>query len=237
MLRLLARLSWPLRSFWSELPFRGIRVPVGGPQITFPVWKRLFRGDYEKPEIDALLALVRDGDRILELGGGLGVVSGVALAARRDVVLQTHDGNPAMIQCIRALHALNGFAGAQARHEVVLSRCDGPTRTFHIHESFAESSLAPLAADGRKVEVPVVDFATAVAEFDPNVLVCDIEGAEAQLFDGIDLSGFRAIVVELHPALISAEDTRRIFKTCELSGLLPRADLAAGTVVAFARAM
>jgi FkbM family methyltransferase len=237
MLRLLARLSWPLRSFWSELRFRGIRVPVGGPEITFPVWKRLFRGDYEKPEIDALLALLQDGDRILELGGGLGVVSGVALATRRDIFLQTHDGNPAMIQCIRALHALNGFAEAQVRHEIVLSRCDGPTRTFHIHDSFAESSLAPLAAEGRKVEVAVVDFATAVAEFNPTILVCDIEGAEAQLFDGIDLSGFRAVVVELHPALISADDIQRIFKTCELAGLLPRVDLAAGTVVAFERAL
>jgi FkbM family methyltransferase len=236
MIRAMGRLSWPFHRLWRELNFRGIRVPTRGFGITLPVWKRLFRGDYEKPEIDAVLALLRDGDRVMELGGGLGVVSGVALAGRKGIVLRTFDGNPAMIDRIRALHKLNNFRDCEARHEIVLPNPTQPVMTFHLHHSFAESSLAPLRDAAGAVDVPVVDFADVVEQFSPDMLICDIEGAEADLFSGIDLSTFRAVVIELHPSLIPAEAIARIFSTCIGAGLAPRIDLAAGTVVAFERA-
>lgn len=236
MIRAMGRLSWPFHRLWRELRFRGVRVPMQGFSISLPVWKRLFRGDYEKPEVDAVLALLRDGDRVMELGGGLGVVSGVAMAARRSVALRTFDGNPEMVSRIRALHALNNFNDCEARHEIVLSNPTKPSMTFHLHQSFAESSLAPLDNPAGAVEVPVVAFADVVTRFAPDMLICDIEGAEADLFNGIDLSAFRAVVIELHPALIPAEAIARIFSTCIDAGLAPRIDLAAGTVVAFERA-
>lgn len=68
---------YKLRSLRPVLDFRGLKVPVAGIHVTRTVWKHLFKGGYERPEIEAMLALTRPCDRILELGTGMGIVSGV----------------------------------------------------------------------------------------------------------------------------------------------------------------
>jgi hypothetical protein len=60
------------------------------------------------------------------------------------------------------------------------------------------------------------------------VLVCDIEGAEAELLPAGDWSGLRAAVVELHPQWIGQAGVQAVFDAMQRAGLtyFPRASQA-----------
>lgn len=238
MNKLIARIMYYMRFLRSSLPFHGIRVPFDGFHLgrtTWTTFKFVYRGDYEGPEVRALLGLVRKGDRLLELGGGLGIVSGVAAKAAGNAPLLIFEPNSKLIPHIKTLHALNNLTHAEIRNQVVLPQGTPKGRTFFVHSSFGASSIVEHKKVAETVEIPVAAFADVVAEFRPDVLICDIEGAEAELFDGIDLSTFRAAVIEVHPTIVPPAKMARVFETCLSAGLAPRVDLFGGTVIAFER--
>ncbi len=65
---------------------------------------------------------------------------------------------------------------------------------------------------GPAVEVPAVRLDDLLAEIRPSVLICDVEGAETQLFDDVDLSSVQTVVVEVHPKLIGWDGVRRLIQ-------------------------
>lgn len=68
----------PMDGTGARSPFllsRGLRIPKH-PQITIGRIRGALRdGTYERKECDAVTRVVRPGDRVLELGGGIGYVS------------------------------------------------------------------------------------------------------------------------------------------------------------------
>ncbi len=58
-----------------------------------------------------------------------------------------------------------------------------------------------------------------IAEVNPTVIVCDIEGGEMGLFDGANLSGVRAMVVEFHPKVYGDSGMARILGTLAAKGI------------------
>lgn len=220
----------------GPVAYQGVRVPVEGDHMIEPIWEQLTTGDYETYEITALRNLLQDGDRVLELGAGMGVVSGIAALENPSITVQSYEANPALIPAIAELHALNNITNVQVTN-ALLTHGDGTgTREFHIAWSFAESSL--IAEGARKdavVQVPEQNVNTTIAGLKPNVLLCDIEGGETELFDGIDLTGIRAVVLELHPHVIGRAAEAAIYDAVLAQGLYPRIELCGGTVVAFER--
>jgi len=208
---------------------------VDGPHVSRPVWKHIWKGGYEAPEIEALTALLKDGDRVLELGCGMGIVSAVVAKKLPGIRVWSYEANPALLPVIDRLHQMNGITNVSVRNAVLLPTSEGGTRTLHINWNFAESSLNPRKGSGQTVDVPVEDINAVLGHFRPDVLLCDIEGAEQEVFDGVKLDGIRAMVIELHPALISRAAVRQIFDSCAAASLYPRVDLCRGTVVAFER--
>lgn len=223
------------RHIWPVLRFRGLSVPVNGPHVSRPVWKHIWRGTYEAPELDALDQLVRPGDRVLELGCGMGLVSGALAKRLPDLAIRSYEANPVMIPVIRDLHARNGIANVDIRNAILLPAPTEPVRRLNLHQNFTESSIMAGIASETGVEVPVQDFNAELADFRPDVLVCDIEGAEEELFRGVSLAGLRGLVLELHPALVSRAAIAAIFDSCAAAGLYPRIEWSRKQVVAFER--
>jgi len=196
----------------------------------------MFRGDYEAPELLALRALLQDRDTVLELGAGMGVVSGVAAKAYPTIHIESYEANPAMIPVIKDLHALNGITNITLHNMLLLPDASESPRTFHVATSFAESSLIEGNMDGQsRVDVPQKDIRTVLTDLKPDVIVCDIEGAETEVFPGLDLTGVRASVLELRPEKIGRTAEARIYDSIAAQGLYPRIELCSGTVVAFER--
>ena len=60
-----------------------------------------------KPNIKRL---IRDGDRIMEMGTGAGIVGSVLLKNVKNLTLQSFEANPDLIPHIRVLYAHNGVS-------------------------------------------------------------------------------------------------------------------------------
>jgi FkbM family methyltransferase len=219
----------------GSVTYMGLRVPVSRAHVPAPIVGQLLRNDYERPEIRAALSLVRPGDRVLELGVGLGVVGALVARSHESVRLTSFEANPSLIPYIKDLHAINGVTSIDLQNRILLHRPDRPSVPFHVNRYFPEGSLIPSEGTVAQVEVMTADFDEVVRDVNPTVLVCDIEGGEAELLAPADLSSFRALIVEMHPHQVSAERLTAIVRAALDAGLLLRLDLLSGTVLSFER--
>ncbi|MEO0487453.1 MAG: FkbM family methyltransferase [Pseudomonadota bacterium] len=163
------------------------------------------RGTYERPEIEAGLANVRDGDRVVELGAGAGVVGSILAVNKPGIALRAFEANPHLIDHVTAMYAANGIsARASVFNQLVVTEPDAPASLpFHLSgESFMGSNvLRPQTDKDVTVDVPVLRYSDLTAEFPHNALVLDIEGAELAFLAAADLSAVELIIVELHPQI------------------------------------
>ena len=221
------------RGLRPVLHFRGLKVPVTGPHISRSVWKHLWKGGYEAPEIFALQKLLKYGDKVLELGTGMGVISSFAAKLHPDIEVEAYEANPALIEPIRKLHKMNGIANVNINNAILLPTESETFRKFNLHKNFTESSIKDEISSTNSVDVPVQDFRAVLNKIRPDVFVCDIEGGEEELFVGVDLTGIRAVVLELHPEIVSRPAIKMIFDVCAHAGLYPRIEYSSERVVAF----
>lgn len=190
---------------------KGVRVPHS-PYLNETRIKRIEEARYEGEEIAGALTVVREGDRVLEMGAGLGIVGGVIAHNAKPEAVLSFEANPNLIEHIRALHALNGLEDRmEVRNQVLLSAPDRPDSvTFNITPSFLGSSLIENEKRATtQVDIPTASFAEVKAEFRPDVLVLDIEGGELDLLEHVDFEGIRAVVIEFHPGAYGKTGTQR----------------------------
>lgn len=200
----------------------GVRVPAS--EFLDPGQiRRINRAKYEGQEIAGALHVVGAGDRVLEVGAGLGIVGAVVAHNRAPERMLSFEANPALLPHIRRLYRLNGLeAAAEARNAVLIAAPDRPeTVPFHIHPSFRSSSLIAAEDSAPPIDVPTADFAEVCAELRPTVLISDIEGGELELLRHADLSGFRAMVIEFHGRAYGAAGRRECQALLRAAGLAP----------------
>ena len=218
-----------------DIDYQGIVFPFRRKTHPWPLLRELIFERYEAPEIEAAQGIVEAGDIILELGTGMGIVSSIIAKTTKAKAIHSFEANPALIDTIRKVHDRNGISNIEVTNAVFLPDPKDKTMPFHVHESYADSSLAGGAKTVDTVDVPVLDLNEVIRQTSANVLVCDIEGAEQQVFDGVALENLRSIVVELHPDILPPVEIHKIFKTCIDAGLYPDIKLSSGQVVCFRR--
>ena len=219
----------------TPIEYHGLTVPVSEAHMPFPILIQIAEDAYEKPELLAAKGLVKNGDRILEMGTGLGIVSGLISRMAESVVIRSFEANPSLLPHIAELHRMNDISNVSVQHAMLQPDPTEKTRTFHIHKYFSEGSVFQSEMSEETIEIPVVDLNEVVAEFKPTVLVCDIEGAEEIVIPNADLSTLRAIVLEVHPSMMSRAGMKAVFDACLGAGLYPRVELSTEQVVAFER--
>ncbi|QFS83818.1 hypothetical protein FIU97_13805 [Roseivivax sp. THAF40] len=205
----------------------GVQVPHS-PYLNETRIARIEAARYEGDEIAGALTVVREGDRVLEMGSGLGVVGAVAALNRAPERVISFEANPHLVPHIEALYAASGIEERIAvRNRVVMAAPDAPrTVTFHVHASFLGSSLIePEARRSEPVEVETVSFEDVHAELNPTVILCDIEGGELDFLRHADLSGVRAVVMEFHPGAYGREGMRECKRILERAGFVRNDDV------------
>ncbi|MEM7090643.1 MAG: FkbM family methyltransferase [Pseudomonadota bacterium] len=188
---------------------------------------------YEGKEAEAALRLIRRGDVVLELGGGIGFMSTLIATKTRAREVHSFEANPRLIEYIREVHSLNKAKKAQVHH-AVLGEEDG-SATFYLRQDILSSSLDRLSEEDEATEqtVPMRKSSTVFQNIEPTVLVCDIEGAESTLIPQLDLSGLRAVLIELHPQWIGRDGIRDVFAHLHQSGLVFFPRMSHGKVAVF----
>jgi FkbM family methyltransferase len=161
-------------------------------------------GDYELRERAAVLRQLRPSDRVLELGAGIGAVAMTAAAIVGASQVVTFDANPAMIAAARDNFTRNGLEQIRAEVGALVNRSrfkSGATVRLHVAGDFWGSRLDASRQTGdivSTIETPVRCLEDEIRRHAANVITCDIEGGETDLFDGADLAAIRLIVMETH---------------------------------------
>lgn len=201
---------------------RGIRFPNDKRIINARNRRALRSGDYERREAEAVKAHVGPDDVVIELGAGMGYMSAFMAKNLRAKEVHAFEANPGLIPYIDAVYAANGITTAKVTNAIL-----GPRKgkaEFYARKNFLASSLEkePKGMKSAVVAVEKVDVLnvkTVFKEIRPSVLVCDIEGAEADLLPAADLSSLRVAVVELHPQWIGQAGVQAVFDAMHAAGL------------------
>ena len=179
----------------------------------------LARGDYENPERRAVKAILRPGDRVLEIGACMGVVS---LTAARIVGAENvvaFEPNPEAAAVARANFERNGLPVRLVPRAV--GAAAGRVELGVGSGSWLGASVARRYEAGHSVSTEIAPIADLVAEIRPTVLVMDAEGFEAEILPACPMQGLRAVVVEFH------EDPLGAAGVAALRQLLSRAGFSA----------
>lgn len=194
---------------------RGVRLHCGPDDVPRSVQSMIFKGTYEAAEADLVDEVVRPGTRVVEFGTGIGFISLLCRRLAGDGNVRSFEANPAMEPVIRANYALNGMEPDLVMKAVTP---DGAPLTFYRDDNILSSSGFDRQRDAEAIKIESERIDRVVADFRPDVIVMDIEGAEVAVLTGADLSRVRALVIETHPHIVGEEATASLIEDLASQG-------------------
>ncbi len=225
----------PFLKSWREqknlFAVDGIVLEAPRPQVSRSVRKSLRKRDYETAELYLVRHLVHPGDTVLDLGSGLGLTSIAAAKASLGGRVVGYEADP-VIAPLAQKNVLRNGAKAEVRNKAI-AREKGVS-VFHVRRSFTASSLVPRKGS-QPVTIETAAFQDVVDELHPNVISCDIEGTEKEIFAGARLGSVQRMIVEVHPQITGILGVLQCVRHLAASGLSPVESLCHGQVLVFDR--
>lgn len=221
----------------DHLISRGIRFPLNPDELRGKSVAALREGRYELREAEAALRIVRTGDVVLELGGGIGFMSTLLATHRKIEHVHVFEANPELTPYITSVHEANHVTNATV-HNALLGDTAGKV-PFYVRRNFLASSVVENVTASpvlRTTEVEMRSAEPVARDLGATLLICDIEGAEIDVLPKMDLSGLRAAIVELHPQWIGASGVNAVFEAMIKAGLAYYPKTSTQKVVTFRRA-
>lgn len=169
--------------------------------------RKLIRGRHTRHERDLLARGLRDGDRLMELGGGIGMVAICSARRLGSRIVFSYEANPTMESLISDNCVLNEVS--PTLQMCMVGRAAG-SRTFHRAPRFSRSSAHVREEGSVAVAVPVVPLNEEIRRNRATVLVVDIQGGEFELMQYADLAPIRLLLVEIHPDLLGMRKVNRL---------------------------
>ncbi len=175
---------------------QGLRMDLDG-SVGAKIFCLLCAGAYEAGDFDLYQSHLAPGERVLELGGGIGITAArCAQITGREVVVV--EPNPHLHDLIRRQANLNGVSVR------IDPRCaTGTTAAEHIPfflhgEMWRSSMLAEPGESYQQIQVATVAINSLLDAIRPDVLIVDIEGAECDLFHETPKHFPAKLFIEVH---------------------------------------
>lgn len=220
----------PMKSF---VKCNGVRFPKDPAIIKGRVRDALRTGEYESQQARLAKRLLSEGDVVMELGGGLGFLS--TLMAKSTALKHVHVYEPheTLAPYIAEVHSANGIENVTLHQAALGPRKSTAKLHLRTHPLASSMSLrADEAASGAQ-DIEVRNAKTEMKAVAPTVLICDIQGDEAELIPAMDLSGLNAAMIALHPQWTGADGVTAIFRAMMDAGLSYYARGSSGRTVSF----
>jgi FkbM family methyltransferase len=196
----------------SHLNCKGISIAYDPEAISDQLVQHINAGTYEREEAMLIGNIVQPGERILEVGGGLGYLSTLAMNTGKVEALISYEANPKLIPIIRQTWKLNGHDGV-CSNSVITNTSSGQKTDFYLRRDFWASSLSPEPYGYEEVvQVETTNFQELLDSFKPTMIICDIEGGEGQLFEGVYLQGVKKVFMEVHQNVLGRWGVKKLFE-------------------------
>jgi FkbM family methyltransferase len=196
-----------MRSF----TLRGLTLSLPAAALKGNLERALSSGRYENHEADALLLHLRPGDRLLDLGAGLGFICALAARVLGEAAVAGVEAGPETVKLARKNLAANGYPGVRVMRGAVVGAGEGEVE-FGQRPAFWASALQGPEGwpeNAEVIRVPARPIGKLLARFAPTVISCDIEGGEREVLVQ-PLPGVRLVVVETHPQIYGVAGVARI---------------------------
>jgi FkbM family methyltransferase len=222
----------------------GLKVPLDPAVLSPAILKGLRLGKYETPRLKCLAGMIEAGDRIVDIGSGIGFLSAWMAREGRAALIVSIDGHPGVQAYAEQLHRLNGVETVIRRNALVVTAKAAASEKLYISADFWGSSMIPdVKAQTAVVEVPVLSFSELIAEYRPNMLVIDLEVMREYLspeatsgpLEAMDLTGVDKVVVHLPIHLGGQRGIRRVFDFFSAQDFYYNIDHSRLAVVLFSR--
>ncbi len=218
--------------------YHGIEVP-DAPHFGPNMIKSMNEGRFEKHEVQAGLAMIKPGARILELGAGSGIVGAILARNCKPEKMVSVEANPNLIEHIGHLHSHNGLANTiEVVHGVVLSEPEPASRVdFFVKGNFLGSGLevAKRPEKAQRISVPVIRYSDLRLAFPHDVIMMDIEGGELDFLRDADLRGVNTIILEVHRQIYGREGMNEIRQSFARAGLALKQEMSRPGVHVYTR--
>ncbi|WP_333818267.1 FkbM family methyltransferase [Tabrizicola sp.] len=196
-----------MRSF----TLRGLTLTLPEAALKGNLERALSSGRYEHHEADALLLHLRRGDRLLDLGAGLGFICALTAGVLGELAVAGVEAGPETVKLARKNLAANGFPGVKLVRGAVVAKGEGEVE-FGLRPAFWASALKGPEGwpeNAEVIRVPARPIGKLLERFAPTVICCDIEGGELEVL-AEPLTGVRLVVVETHPQVYGAAGVERV---------------------------
>jgi FkbM family methyltransferase len=188
---------------------RGVSIDTSDATVTPHVKASLFWGFYESAEIRFVRRYLSAAYDAVELGSSLGVVScHVRRKLRADRRLVCVEADRNLLSVLRSTLRLNACEDNVTILNGAIHYGLEASVMFAAGASNIEGRLATTSTKGSPFAVDAITLATVLSRGGiegPFTLVCDIEGAEADLIqrERATLERCKQIIIECHPTLVN----------------------------------
>lgn len=216
------RRQWHLSIGTARYTHWGVRLKTGPSDLPKTVRSHVFKGGYEAVEAELVTGILKPGDRVLEVGTGIGFVSILCAKLAGEGRVTSFEANPALEHIIRDNYAENGLTPDLRMKAVTV---DGTPIRFFADPNILSSSLIDRDLPSTEITVDSDPMASVMVEVKPDVIVMDVEGAEVDLLPAGDLSAVRAMIIEVHPHIVGADKIAAMDTALAAQGLHPTKSL------------
>lgn len=199
--------AWQL-AFYSKETFdiNGVKLIIDREVISANILKSIFKKNYELGENNILRKVLQPGDKLLEIGAGMGYNSIAAAQILGDHRVVSYEANPKLIEIIKNNFKVNSVQ-VELKNVILANDEISNEVKFYLSQNFWESSLLQGELHDF-VYVKTTNFLKEINEHRPNAILCDIEGGEIDLFNIKFPDFIHKIILDTHPFFSAVGDIR-----------------------------
>ena len=105
-------------SYDELIEVQGIKLPLCKNIVTPRIERQMRLGNYEVGECAAARKFIRKGDRVLDLGAGIGLVASAVSKIEGVERIVSVEANPELLEVIQETHKINGIDTVELRHGI-----------------------------------------------------------------------------------------------------------------------
>jgi FkbM family methyltransferase len=218
-----------------EVSMDGIRILVDYKRWSPLLVRRILAKRYEVEERQMIPRILKPEDRVLEIGGGVGLMAMLCARVVGEENVVVYEANPEIRERALANVRHNGMKIAIEHAAVVSNDYAGEQVTFFVSENFWSSSLLDKGGKQVRIDAPALRLGALIEKHRPTLIIADVEGAEYDIFRHADLGQVQKLCIEFHTRYIGVSKVSELVRSILEQGFELELERSIGEVLYFAR--